>query len=509
MKAVFILFDTLNLNSIGPYNQSIVKTPNFDRLAKKGITFDNHYVGSMPCMPARRELLTGRYNFLHRSWGPLEPFDNAFPEILSQQCNVYSHLVSDHSHYWEDGGATYHTRYDSVEMIRGQEKDAWKGIVEPFPHWKEMYHSSQYEIALRHKLRRNISNREFYKEYEKYPAVQTFNSGLEFLAINHQADNWFLQIETFDPHEPFQVPERFRVDYPTDYRGPTLDWPKYGSSENTPEEVAELRANYSATIAHCDFQLGRVLDFFDEHNLWEDTLLVVTTDHGFLLGERELWGKNMMPVYNEIAHIPLIISHPDYFNMAGERRSSLTQTIDLMPFFLDYFGATVPPEVQGKSLSCTLEKDQPVRKAALYGLHGAAINVTDGRYTYFRYPSDIHSGNLNQYTLMPTHIQGFFSIDELKDMSLAGPFEFTKGVKVIKTPSTPLSPVYNRQGAGVQIDVETRLYDLEYDPLQQSKIVDEKIEMKMVQYIIELMKESDAPEELYERFELTRCKASI
>lgn len=503
MKAVFVLFDTLNLRSIGPYNQAGGLTPNFDRLAKMGITFDNHYVGSLPCMPARRELLTGRYNFLHRSWGPLEPFDNAFPEILSKQCQVYSHLVSDHSHYWEDGGATYHTRYDSVEMIRGQEKDAWKGIVEPLPQWKEQYHPTQYDIALRHKLRRNMVNREFYKEYAEYPAVQTFDRGMEFLAMNHQADDWFLQIETFDPHEPFQVPAEFRTDFPTSYRGPTLDWPRYGRVKDTPEEVAELRANYQATLAHCDLQLGRVLDFFDEHDLWQDTLLVVTTDHGFLLGEQDLWGKNMMPVYNEVAHIPLFISHPDFLNHAGERRSALTQTIDLMPFFLEYFGADVPAEVQGKSLVPVLADDQSIREAALYGQHGAAINVTDGRYTYFKYPDNIHGGHLNQYTLMPTHIQGFFSIDELKEMSLAGPFDFTKGLQVIKTPSTPLSPVYNRQGAGVQIDVQTRLYDLRQDPQQLAPIDDTAVEQRMTDHIVALMQASDAPQELYVRFGLT------
>ena len=499
MRAVFILFDTLSLKAISPYNDSI-KTPNFDRLSKKSITFDNHYVGSLPCMPARRELLTGRYNFLHRSWGPMEPFDNAFPEILSKECNVYSHLVSDHAHYWEDGGATYHTRYDSAEMVRGQEKDAWKGIVDPVPEWESQYHPTQYAMALRHKFRRNITNREFYKEYEQYPAVLTFDSGLEFLQINYQADDWFLQIETFDPHEPFQVPENFKTRFSTVYRGPTLDWPKYGKTENTPEEVAELRANYAATIAHCDLQLGRILDFFDEQNLWDNTLLVVTTDHGFLLGEQDLWGKNMMPVYNEIAHIPLFISHPAYREHANSRRTALTQTVDLMPFFLDYFGASIPKEVRGKSLQPVLARDEKIRDTALYGQHGAAINITDGRYTYFRYPEDIHGGNLNQYTLMPTHIQGFFSIDELKEVSLAGPFDFTKGVKVLKTPSTPLSPVYNRQGAGVQIDTTTSLYDLKNDPLQMDPIDDKIVEGKMIEDIKNIMKDLDAPEELYIRF---------
>ena len=82
MKTVFLLFDSLNKRMLSSYNQGVNYTPNFDRLAKKSITFDNHYIGSMPCMPARRDMQSGRLSFLHRSWGPLEPFDNSFPEIL-------------------------------------------------------------------------------------------------------------------------------------------------------------------------------------------------------------------------------------------------------------------------------------------------------------------------------------------------------------------------------------------------------------------------------------------
>ena len=80
----------------------------------------------MPCMPARRELHTGRYNFLHRSWGPIEPFDDSMPEILKSN-GVYTHLVSDHFHYWEEGGCNYHTRYNTWQISRGQEGDPWIG----------------------------------------------------------------------------------------------------------------------------------------------------------------------------------------------------------------------------------------------------------------------------------------------------------------------------------------------------------------------------------------------
>ncbi len=82
MNAIMVMFDTLNRHMLPPYGCDWVHAPNFERLARRTVAFDKCYVASMPCMPARRELHTGRYNFLHRSWGPLEPFDDSMPEIL-------------------------------------------------------------------------------------------------------------------------------------------------------------------------------------------------------------------------------------------------------------------------------------------------------------------------------------------------------------------------------------------------------------------------------------------
>lgn len=128
MRAIFVLFDSLNRTAVGRYGANAVKTPNFDRFAERATTFDSHFVGSLPCMPARRDLHTGRLNFMHRSWGPLEPFDNSFPELLGK-CGVHSHLITDHLHYFEDGGSTYHTRFRTWDFIRGQEDDPCDGAA--------------------------------------------------------------------------------------------------------------------------------------------------------------------------------------------------------------------------------------------------------------------------------------------------------------------------------------------------------------------------------------------
>jgi hypothetical protein len=282
-----------------------------------------------------------------------------------------------------------------------------------------------------------------------------------------------------------------------------LDYPNYGPVKETPAEVAELRANYAATLAHCDHQLGRLLDLFDRQEMWKDTVLVMSTDHGLLLGEQEMWGKLVMPVYNEVAHIPLMIWHPDHAGHAGERRDALTQTIDLMPTFLDLFGLPSTPETQGKSLLPLLADGQAlIRDAALYGQHGCAINITDGRYTYFLYPPNVKGGNLYNYTLMPTHIKSFFSIGELLEMTIAEPFTFTQGLKLMKVPCTEKSPVFNRQGSGVQIDCKTRLYDLASDPGQLTPIDDPVVERRLLRKMIALMRDTDVPEEVFVRFAL-------
>ena len=279
MKLVFALFDSLNRLSLESYGSQSIKTPNFKRLSERCVTFDKHFVGSLPCMPARRDMQTGRLNFLHRSWGPLEPFDNSFPEIL-HNADIYSHLVSDHYHYWEDGGLTYHNRYTTYEFIRGQERDPWKAMVEPpWDRLKKMYHEKQYSEIPRSLYYHDIINREYIKKEEDFCSVKCFDEGLDFLKNNSKADNWFLQIETFDPHEPFYAPERFREDYPTNYKGPIRDWPPYERVSEGPDECDELKANYSAIVALCDAQIGRLLDYFDDNNLWDDTALIVSTDH--------------------------------------------------------------------------------------------------------------------------------------------------------------------------------------------------------------------------------------
>ncbi|WP_258168327.1 sulfatase [Paenibacillus sp. AR247] len=258
MKAIMVMFDTLNRRMLPSYGCDWTHLPNFRRLDERTAVFDRSFVGSMPCVPARRELHTGRYNFLHRSWGPLEPYDDSMPEILKNE-GVHTHLVTDHQHYWEDGGATYHSRYTTYEFIRGQEGDAWKGRLKD-----PVIPPQAVDRPLTGMFRQDWINREFAKEEERYPQALTFEAGLEFIRANADQDRWFLQLETFDPHEPFRAPERFRKLYPHAYEGKHFDWPPYEEVRQSPEEVEHLRYEYAALLSMCDHYLGQVLDLMDQ-----------------------------------------------------------------------------------------------------------------------------------------------------------------------------------------------------------------------------------------------------
>lgn len=486
MKAIMLMFDSLNRHMLESYGCTWTSTPNLKRLAEHSVTFDRCYAGSLPCMPARRELHTGRYNFLHRSWGPIEPYDDSMPELLSKN-GVYTHLISDHVHYWEDGGATYHQRYQTWEIIRGQEGDHWKPLVVPPP---EPEHYGRY-------WPQDEINRGYVEKEGQVPIKNVYEAGLEFLRNNKDADNWFLQIESFDPHEPFYAPESFKAMYPDQYTGPRFDWPAYQQVQEPPEAVKHCRNLYAALLSECDYYVGKILDYMDEHHMWDDTMLIVNTDHGFLLGEHGWWAKGVMPLYEEISHIPLFIWDPR-LKRKGERRNALVQTIDLAPTLLDYFHVEIPKDMQGKALTGVLEEDRPVREYALFGMFGRQINITDGRYVYIRRPNGLNSP-LNEYTLMPTHMRSLFSAGELKNMELSEPFAFTKGTKVLRVPANQIS---NDNGVIADESYRNYLFDLASDPHQLCPMEDEKLEKMMEVKMIDLLKESDAPAEQYERMQL-------
>ncbi len=491
MKAIMVMFDSLNRHLLPPYGCDWTHAPNFQRLAERALTFDTSYVCSMPCMPARRDLHTGRPNFLHRSWGPLEPFDDSTPRML-RDAGVSSHLISDHYHYWEAGGATYHTQYNTWQFFRGQEGDPWIGQEADPPPVEA--HGGNAGRSIWH--RQDRVNRQYMRREEDQPQTQTFKAGVEFIRRNHAEDNWFLQIETFDPHEPFFTQRPYQDLYPELFKNRSsrlFDWPTYGPVTEEQALVDQCRGHYAALLSMCDARLGDILDEMDRLALWDDTMLMVWTDHGFLLGEHDLWAKVQMPWYRELSNTPFFVWDPRC-GQAGQRRQSLVQpSIDLGPTLLDLFGLEPTADMLGQSLREVCASDSPGREAAIFGNHGGQVNVTDGRYVYMRAPSRPDNQPLYNYTLMPTHMRDLFSVDELAHVDLAEPFGFSKGCRLLRTQGHTRTK---------QHEYGTLLFDLEQDPRQEAPLDDAALEQRMQGLLRAQLAACEAPPEQYERLGL-------
>lgn len=481
MKAIMVTFDSLNRHMLPNYGNTWVQAQSFASLEKHCITFDKCYVGSMPCMPARREMHTGRENFLHCPWGPLEPFDESVPQML-HDAGVHTHLVTDHYHYWEDAGFAYHNRYSTYRFSRGQEGDPVFG--EARVRDRESAFKGKRVPWLR---AQDQVNRKYIETMEQFPQAVTFSYGLEFLDKNWQEDNWFLHIETFDPHEPFYAPDEFRALY--GLNGLRQDWPDYCKAENSKETVEQIRKENAALVSFCDYNLGRLLDFMNEHDLWKDTLLIINSDHGFLLGEHGWIGKNVCPYYGEVSHTPLFIHVP---GQAGGRRSEhLVQTVDLPVTILDWFGFNATENMTGHSLL-----REPQREFGIFGTFGGQLCATDGRYVYMR---ALRSDKpLYAYTLAGLHF-GRIPIQK------GGPsykvhssriFGFSKGFPLMQIEDLCGDYSSNQNSFG------DLLFDLETDSKQEHPLHDSGLEGILLEKIRQKLLQLEVPNEIYEAYEL-------
>jgi hypothetical protein len=283
-------------------------------------------------------------------------------------------------------------------------------------------------------------------------------------------------------------------------------WPPYGDSHLVPgHAIDHVRKRYAATLKMSDRWLGRVLDVLDRRNLWEDTLVILTTDHGFMLGEKELLGKNYMPAYNEVYQIPLMVHSPGMTEQT--RCDALTQNIDLFPTILESLGVeaqNLRNPIHGRSLLPLLQGETPPwRETVIYGMFGRQVNLCDGRYTYFRSAVRPDNTPLSVYTAMPSTINHYWDPEHLGDIRLieAGRFLSWTEYPVFKIPNTitRLSDFSHDFKKRDEIVAHSLLFDLKMDPEQEHPLDDPAIEQEMCRKLRLVMEAHDSPEEQFER----------
>ena len=415
MNVINVLIDSLNFHALQAYQDTHVQTPNFSRFAERAAIFDNHFISSAPCMPARRELFTGRQEFLWRGWGHVEPWDRHLAaEAGANGC--VTQIVTDHYHYWEDKAHGYFEPFHGVEFVRGSENDMWDTApVDDAPGWARAINRARYGNPNSRSRCFDGRGTQYYANArnwlieEEFPAAQVMSRAADWLEANHEHERFMLWIESFDPHEPFHVPEPYRSMYTGGIDSPDFNpWPPYQVQEETERfvrnasanELAWIRAQYEGNVTMVDAWLGRLWNRMDELNLWDNTAVIVTTDHGHDLcynglDNPTIWAK-FFPHPESHARIPLMIWHPQHPGN-GRRINALSNALDVSATLRDMLDIEQPNEPHGRSLMPLLrgETDRH-RELLLYGTFAAGCVVSDEDWTLAQ--SSRPEGPLNWYS---------------------------------------------------------------------------------------------------------------
>lgn len=492
-NVVVILLDSLNRHLLEAYGSSEFTTPNISRFARRALRFTNHHTGSLPCMPARHDVLCGALDFLWRPWGSIEIWEDAITYDLRKN-GVVTQLVTDHPHLFESGGENYHTDFSAWAYVRGHEDDPWKTRLDPSWFGAPALAAQPASFA-----RGYDKSRTYFRSEEDFPGPQTMTTAAAWLKDNaHQQERFFLLIDEFDPHEPFDTPEPWASMYDADWSGPKVIWPPYtdAGGATTPDERTgrQIRANYGAKLTMIDHYLGRVLDALDEEDLWVDTAVILMTDHGHFLGERGgIWGKPGVPIYAEMGHIPLMVAWPG--RDAGDVEA-LTTTVDVHATLCEIYSVKPEHRTHGHSLMPVLTGTGPgTRTHLLTGIWGREVVYVDDNVKFVRAPVpsnrplEMYS---NRWSTMPIHA---FPHIRLPRPNLRASLSFMPGseVPVIKQPFGVADDVPFWAGmSGFHGDVQ---FDRREDPNEEHNLLSgSALRMSAeVEALREALKEIEAP----------------
>ncbi len=496
-NVVVVLLDSLNRHLVGAYGSDEFDTPNLDRLAARSVRFDRHVTGSLPCMPARHDLLTGSLDFLWRPWGSIELWEEPITVAL-RRAGVTTMLVSDHPHLFETGGENYHCDFTAWDYVRGHEGDPWRTTADPS--WIGAPALPAKPGPLSHPY--DLSRTWFRREAD-FPGPKTMASAADWLERSAgAADRYLLVVDEFDPHEPFDTPEPWasRYDDSTEDR---LIWPPYAVDAIrrgvvTEADARRIRSAYGAKLSMIDHHLGRVLDVLDAQEAWDDTAVILCTDHGHYLGEHDVFGKPSVPLYEPMSRIPLLVAWP---GQPARAVDALTTTVDLHATLCDAFGVTVEHRTHGTSLIPLLDgSTSSIREWALMGIWGREVHVTDGQHKYARAPQSDNaplSMWSNRWSTMPIHAFPDIRLPKPDDRAALDRMPGSV-VPVIRQPFAAGDPLPYWAASRF---TGNHLWDVEEDPAEAHDLGDagSKTEAVAVELLHAALDEVEAPDDQYER----------
>ncbi len=400
MNVVLVVIDSLRKDHVGAYGNDWIETPNLDALSEESLRFTRAYPESIPSIPARRGIHTGMRSFPFRGWElsnvteddvalwgwePIPEEQTTLSEILLED-GYQTLFVTDTLHQFR-ASYNFHRGFRVFEWVRGQERDLYvprspasdKKIEETLIGGPSGAHAE--EIMLQY-----FANTQDRETEEDWFAPRVFAKGtrlLEVAANLPEEQPFFLVVDAYAPHEPWDPPEKYTSMYSEGYEGPEPFIASSGPSDwLTEAQLERMRALYAGEVTMMDAWLGRFLDKMDETGLAENTLLILLSDHGHAFGEHGFAGKVSAAMYPELTDIAFMVRHPEG-KLAGETSDYFASTHDVAPTALGFLGVEAPGPMQGEDLSVLFEGGQPAPREHFTAGYHDHVFVRDDRYAMF------------------------------------------------------------------------------------------------------------------------------
>ena len=388
-NVLLVVVDQWRGDTLKSLGHPVIDTPNIEALASEGVTFSKHYTQAVPCGPGRASMLTGLYMMTHRAVQNTIPLDARHTNIAKEVRKAgYEPALVGYTTTTPDPRVT--DAEDPRFTVLGADMEGWRPVgswglkMEAYFGWLASKGFSVPEKPTDIWLPKDRTDADIgaTNKPSTIPAELSDTAFFTERALEYlqgtQNKPWFLHLGYYRPHPPFSAPAPFHdmyapADCPKPIRAhsiqaeaqqhPMLDFYLQAierkkffengqglAAEMDEAEVLQMRATYYGLMSEVDQQLGRVFAYLKKTGQWDNTLIILTSDHGEQLGDHHLLGK--LGYFDQSFHIPMIIKDPSAEADAtrGNIVSNYTETIDTMPTILNWMNLPIPRTCDGQSL---------------------------------------------------------------------------------------------------------------------------------------------------------------
>jgi len=376
LNLIVLICDTFRWDYLSFNSGGRIKTPNLEAFAEDGTYFANCYADALPTIPSRRVMHTGKSILTEKVgwWRAMDKTDVTMAEVLGKAGFTTGFIVDTFHHF--KPGMNFHRGFDCWRWIRGQESDPYvsgpRSMVNPEAHTPKHLLNDYF----RERIIQYVLNTKDRKGEEDYFCARSCREAGRWLEENKDNDGPFMMfVDMFDPHEPWDAPPRFQKMYRKKYPFERYIFGYGVNMEDIREDdIPIIRDLYAAEVTFTDHCLGRFFDKVKSLGLWDNTVIVFSSDHGTHLGEDGCVQKQAKNLKSCVARVPLIIRHPEDRNSRGKTIDAFTSHMDFMPTFLSLLGVTGHTGMDGQNMwDIVTGAKRKLRDCAVtgYGNYGA------------------------------------------------------------------------------------------------------------------------------------------